>query len=132
MSKWSIANDMASTHPQPRPKSVQSSTAAVGDDTSQTPLGIGRHCQNASARAADATSTYVERSRCAGTRAVQRRLNAGRAITLCWTAKTPSSSASMIAAAVVPERGPPWSTVRGTTVSARKATPYRKAPTKAR
>src|SRR4029079_14785590 len=111
-------------------RSAHSSTRAAGEDTSQTTVGIGRHCQKASASAAEATRTYVERSTCAGTSVVQRRLKAGRAIRLCWTAKIPRRRGSIVTATAVPARGPPWSIVRGTTVSARNGTAYAKTARK--
>ena len=103
---------------------------ASGDDTSQTTPGIGRHCQKSRARAAFAASTYVDRSTCRETTVVHRRLNPGRAITLCCTAKTPSRATSITSAGITPLAGPPRSTVRGTTTSATKATAYRKSTTK--
>jgi hypothetical protein len=53
------------------------------------------------------------RSTADGTNRVHQRLNAGRAITLCWTAKSPRSSVSMTTAATMGP-GSPLSMVFGT------------------
>jgi len=55
----------------------------------------GRHPLNSRSSAMLARSTKVLRSMTGGTMRVHQRLKAGRAITLCWMAKMPSSSTSM-------------------------------------
>ena len=61
----------------------------------------------------------MARSAGTGTSRVQRRLNQGRAITVCWTANSSSSAASTATATAADERGP-WSMPRGTPRSAKK------------
>jgi len=66
-----------------------------GLSTDQIVIPIGRHCQNNRISARLAKSTKVERSIVQGTISVHRSLNHRRAMTLCCTAKTVSSSASI-------------------------------------
>ena len=68
---------------------------AAGPDSSQTVPSIGRHSQNSSTRTRFAARTNVARSAGAGTIRVHRRLNHGRAITVCWIANRSRSSTSM-------------------------------------
>jgi hypothetical protein len=59
------------------------SRSAPGPGTFQTVPPIGRHSQNTSASTRLAASTKLARSAGSGTMRVQRRLNHGRAITVC-------------------------------------------------
>ena len=111
-----------STCVQPAANSAHSTVCAVLSSTRQSTVGMGRHCQNTSARTTAVARTYVERSTCFGTTVVSRRLNAARAMTLCCTANNPSSSTSITTATAAPAAGPPPSTVRGTSTPARKST----------
>jgi len=85
----------------------------------QTVPPAGRHSQNSSASSRLAHSTYVARSAGTGTSRVQRRLNHGRAITVCWTANSDSNSRSTATARGQGERGP-WSMPLGTPAPAKK------------
>lgn len=94
-------------------------TTAAGPDKCQTIPPTGRHCQNSSASSKLAHSTNVDRSAGAGNRRAQRRLNQGRAITLCWTANSSNSSRSAAIASGQAE-GVPLSMPVGTPASAKK------------
>ena len=61
--------------------------------TDQISVGNGRHCHMSRASAPVAASTNVVRSTDRGTARVHNRLKPGRAMTLCWVAKTASSVA---------------------------------------
>src|SRR5450756_77854 len=77
---------------QPNREIASMTAAAIGFDTVQTGSGIGRHCQYSSSSARLENSTNVLRSIDVGTKRVHQLLKPGRAITLCWTANSPSSS----------------------------------------
>ena len=88
-----------STVPQPSgEQGPEQRPGRAAFSTDQISMPIGRHCQNSRISARLEASTYVERSMDQGMICVQRSLNQGRAITLCWTAKT-ASSAQLIAIA---------------------------------
>ena len=80
---------------QPSPNSVHTTSRAGCHVTSQTTAGSSRHCQNSRTRTRLAASTYVLRSMGSGTMRVHHALNAGRAITLCCSAKSVTSTTSM-------------------------------------
>src|SRR5580704_19428433 len=80
---------LTSTNPQPNHETARSTFAGPGCVTVQTVPAIGCHCQQSSASARLAKSTYVLRSTDLDTVRVHQRLNAGRAMTLCCTAKSP-------------------------------------------
>jgi len=87
-----------STVPHPAANSVQSTPRMNGFSTDHIWMPIGRHCQNSSNSATLAKSTKVERSMLHGTICVHHSLNQRRAMTLCCTANTVSSSASIASA----------------------------------
>src|SRR4051794_11815301 len=113
------------------PIALMASSAATGlaAVTVQIGCGSGRHCQNNSTRASEASTTYVERSMGAGTILVHQALNAGRAIRLCWTANRPSKAAS-IAKVGISAPGVPLLMFLGTTQLSTKPIAYRNAPKK--
>src|SRR5688500_13305608 len=84
---------------------------------------IGRHCQNINRRAELENSTYVLRSTGSGTILVHPRLNQGRAIMLCCSAKRASSDA-FTSKAVNGEPSGPESMDFGTPKFPRKPTAY--------
>jgi hypothetical protein len=103
---------------QPSRYRPHSRTRAQPGSTDHTGSGSGRHCHSISATARVAASTYVLRSIDGGTIRVHRRLNHGRAITLCCAANSPSSAPSTTNAN---QTGPasPSSTPVGTPTPAR-------------
>jgi hypothetical protein len=104
-SKWLIRKVELTARAQPAAYTAQS-TPAPGPCRLQAIPPIGRHSQNSSASTRHAASTNVDRSAGCGTIRVQRRLNHGRAITVCCTANSISSHTSMPAATGTPARVP--------------------------
>jgi len=94
-SKWLMRNVTTRTVPHPAANSAQSTARMNGLSTVQTSMPIGRHCQKSRISARLAKRTKVDRSIVHGTICVHQSLNQRRAMTLCWTAKTVSSAASM-------------------------------------
>jgi len=116
-SKWLTRNVEPIAISQPAAYTTHTAHAA-GPGTCHTDPPIGRQSQNSSANASAAHSTNVARSAATGTSRVQRRLNHGRAITVCWTANNESSTTSITAATGAGPPAPP-SMPLGTPTSAK-------------
>jgi hypothetical protein len=119
-SEWLIRKVERTASSQPAAYTARSTSASGPGRLQMVPL-TGRHSQNSSASARLAAKTKVARSAGGGTTRVQARLNHGRAITVCWTANSDSSSKSMTTAAAAASCGP-WSMPLGTPASAKKPT----------
>ena len=82
MSKWLIKNVELTATAQPAAYTAQSASAA-GPGRFQMVPPSSRHSQNSNASTRLAVRTKLARSAGPGTMRVQRRLNHGRAITVC-------------------------------------------------
>ena len=83
---------------QPAAKTAYTATAA-GPASRHSTAGSGCHAASSVTRTAPVATTNVARSACAPNSRADRRLTAPRAMTVCWTANSSSSAASMATAA---------------------------------
>src|SRR5690242_19443939 len=111
--------------PQPIQNRPVNTAAIVGSFSDQITSLIGRHCQNNRIRTRLDSRTYVLRSIAVGTNCVHQRLNAGRAMRLCWMANNPNKMESIINASADNVAADPLSMDFGTTMLPTKPIEYR-------